>query len=48
MQVTPRQDLAAHLDRLLDEAVPGRRGLAAWEALLKAHATLMRQLQTDL
>src|SRR5260370_20699803 len=48
MQVTARQDLAAHLDRLLDEAVLGRRGLAAWGALLKAHATLMRQLQTDL
>jgi DNA-binding MarR family transcriptional regulator len=40
--------LAAHLDRLIDEAVPGRRGLEAWAALLEAHATLMRQLQTDL
>ena len=48
MQVTARQDLAAHLDRLLEDSVPGRRGLAAWEALLEAHATLMRQLQTDL
>ena len=46
MQV--RQDLAAHLDQLIDETVPGRRGLEAWGALLKAHATLMRQLQTDL
>ena len=48
MQVRAKQDLAAHLDRLIDEAVPGRRGLAAWGALLEAHATLMRQLQTDL
>ena len=48
MQVPAKQDLAAHLDRLIDEAVPGRRGLAAWGALLEAHATLMRQLQTDL
>ena len=48
MQVPARQDLAAHLDRLIDEAVPGRRGLEAWGALLEAHATLMRQLQTDL
>ena len=48
MQVPAKQDLAAHLDRLIDEAVPGRRGLAAWRALLEAHATLMRQLQTDL
>src|SRR5882762_2645064 len=48
MQVPEKRDLAAHLGRLTDEAVPGRRGLAAWGALLEAHATLMRQLQTDL
>jgi DNA-binding MarR family transcriptional regulator len=48
MQVPAKQDLAADLGRLIDEAVPGRRGLAAWGALLEAHATLMRQLQTDL
>jgi DNA-binding MarR family transcriptional regulator len=28
--------------------VPGRRGLQAWDALLRAHATLLRQLETDL
>jgi DNA-binding MarR family transcriptional regulator len=48
MQVPAKQDLAAHLGRLIDEAVPARRGLEAWGALLEAHATLMRQLQTDL
>jgi DNA-binding MarR family transcriptional regulator len=48
MQVPAKQDVAAHLDRLMDEAVLDRRGLAAWGALLEAHATLMRQLQTDL
>src|ERR1700694_5584722 len=48
MQVPAKQDLAADLDRLIEEAVPGRRGLGAWGALLEAHATLMRQLQTDL
>jgi DNA-binding MarR family transcriptional regulator len=48
MQVPAQPDLAGHLDRLIDEAVPGRRGLEAWGALLEAHATLMRQLQTDL
>jgi DNA-binding MarR family transcriptional regulator len=48
MQVRTKQDLASHLGRLIDEAVPGRRGLEAWGVLLKAHATLMRQLQTDL
>jgi DNA-binding MarR family transcriptional regulator len=48
MQEPGKQDLAADLDRLIDEAVPGRRGIDAWRALLEAHATLMRQLQTDL
>jgi DNA-binding MarR family transcriptional regulator len=48
MQVPGKRDLAGDLGRLIDEAVPGRRGLEAWRALLEAHATLMRQLQTDL
>jgi DNA-binding MarR family transcriptional regulator len=48
MHVPTKRDLAAETDRLIDEAVPGRRGLEAWRALLEAHATLMRQLQTDL
>jgi DNA-binding MarR family transcriptional regulator len=47
-QVPAKQDVATHLGRLIDEAVPGRRGLEAWGALLEAHATLMRTLQTDL
>ncbi len=28
--------------------MPGRRGLGAWRSLLRAHATLMRRLDTDL
>jgi len=48
MQVPAKHDPGARLGRLIDEAVPGRRGLEAWRALLEAHATLMRQLQTDL
>jgi DNA-binding MarR family transcriptional regulator len=48
MQVPAAQELPADLSRLIDEAVPGGRGLDAWRALLEAHATLMRQLQTDL
>jgi DNA-binding MarR family transcriptional regulator len=48
MEVQAKGNLAADLARVIDEAVPGRRGLEAWEALLKAHATLMRRLQTDL
>src|SRR2546427_1610301 len=30
------------------DVVPGARGLAAWQALLRSHATLMRQLERDL
>src|SRR5260370_17674503 len=48
MQVKSGPDVAGLLDRLMAEALPGRRGLSAWRALLKAHATLMRRLATDL
>src|SRR3954447_5735039 len=41
-------DVAALFGRLVEEALPGRRGEQAWRALLQAHATLMRQLDTDL
>src|SRR5439155_1411401 len=30
------------------EAIPTQHGLEAWQALIRAHATLMRQLATDL
>ena len=36
------------VDRLIAEAVPGGRGIATWLALLRAHATLVRQLAVDL
>jgi DNA-binding MarR family transcriptional regulator len=48
MQTLSETDVAGHLDRLVEDEMPGRRGLAAWQALLKSHATLMRQLETDL
>jgi DNA-binding MarR family transcriptional regulator len=48
MQVQPGTDVAALLDRLVTDELPGRRGLDAWASLLRAHATLMRQLETDL
>jgi DNA-binding MarR family transcriptional regulator len=48
MQVPSQTDTSGLLDRLIAEALPGRRGLEAWRALLQAHATLMRQLATDL
>jgi DNA-binding MarR family transcriptional regulator len=48
MQVSPEPDFAAQLQRLVEDELPGRRGLNAWSSLLRAHATLMRQLETDL
>src|SRR2546421_12547861 len=48
MQVPSKLDAAAHFDRILARVVPGGRGLRAWDALLRAHATLLRQLETDL
>ena len=48
MQVHSKPDAAAHFDRIVARAVPGGRGLQAWDALLRAHATLLRELETDL
>src|SRR5205809_3985666 len=47
MQV-PESDVTAHFDRLVAEADLSQRGLAAWVVLLRAHASLMRRLETDL
>jgi DNA-binding MarR family transcriptional regulator len=48
MQVLSELDTASHLDRIAAREVPAMRGLQAWSALLRAHATLLRQLETDL
>ena len=48
MQASPEPDVAALLYQLVEDELPGRRGLNAWRSLLRAHATLMRQLETDL
>ena len=48
MQVPSKLDAAADFDRITAREVPGRRGLQAWDALLRAHATLLRELETDL
>jgi len=48
MQIFPENDVAEVFDRLVEEQVPGRRGLEAWRSMLRAHATLMRRLDTDL
>jgi DNA-binding MarR family transcriptional regulator len=48
MQVPSTTDPAAVLDRLISDALLDERGLGAWRALLRAHASLMRELSTDL
>ena len=48
MQVLSGTDLAGLVDRLVANDLPGGRGIGAWRSLLRAHATLMRQLETQL
>ena len=48
MQVVSKPDVISLLDRSTADVMPGGRGLAAWQALLRSHATLMRQLERDL
>ncbi len=48
MQVRAKPDVTALFNRLVAKELPGLRGLEAWRSLLRAHATLMRQLEADL
>jgi DNA-binding MarR family transcriptional regulator len=48
MQKPETTDPAAVLDRLVRDALPDPRGLGAWQSLLRAHASLMRELARDL
>jgi DNA-binding MarR family transcriptional regulator len=48
MQVPSETDVAGLIGRLVADELPGGRGVAAWSSLLRAHATLIRQLETDL
>jgi len=48
MQAHSEHDPAAELDRMVRDELPDQRGLGAWFALLRAHASLMRELSTDL
>jgi DNA-binding MarR family transcriptional regulator len=48
MQIPPKTDPAELLDRLVEDQLPGDRGLRAWSSLLRAHASLMRRLDMDL
>src|SRR5947207_5367319 len=48
MQIVPQTDTAELFGRVVEDQVPGRRGFEAWRSMLRAHATLMRRLDTDL
>ena len=48
MQVPFEANLAERLKRIVADELPNGRGVAAWAALLRAHAALMRELGTDL
>ncbi len=43
-----KNDVVALIDRLVAKELPGRRGLDAWRALLRAYSALMRRLSSDL
>jgi DNA-binding MarR family transcriptional regulator len=48
MQALSATNLAGLVERLTANELPGGRGMGAWLSLLRAHATLMRQLETQL
>jgi len=48
VQIVPETDVDGLFRRLVEDQVPGRHGLEAWGSLLRAHATLLRRLDTDL
>lgn len=48
MQVLSEPDPAGLIERLVKSELLGGRGLNAWRAMLQAHATLIRTLETDL
>src|SRR5438045_8718831 len=48
MQVDSKRRVGGLLDRLAARALPNAAGLEAWDAFLRAHATLMRRLEVDL
>ena len=48
MQIHSELDTNALIERLAATELPDRRGLNAWQAFLRAHATLLRRLEVDL
>ena len=48
MQALSQADPGAVVEGLISDTLPGQRGVTAWRAFLQAHASLMRDLATDL
>src|SRR2546426_3408288 len=48
MQVPSESDVVGLLDRIVAREPPSASGMEAWHSFLRAHATLMRRLETDL
>lgn len=48
MSIDRADDPNRLFERVIAKELPGRRGLGAWAAFLEAHASLMRQLETEL
>jgi len=48
MQAHLSRDPAALIEALIRDELPDQHGFAAWRAFLRAHASLMRELSTDL
>jgi DNA-binding MarR family transcriptional regulator len=48
MQALPESDLVGLIERLVADELPEGRTFGAWGSMLQAHASLVRQLETDL
>ena len=48
MQLPAETDPAELFDRLVEAELPERHGVATWQAFLRAHAALMRRLDSQL
>ena len=48
MQAETTNPIAEQIERLVVREIPRQQGTRAWRSLLRAHATLLRQLESDL
>ncbi|HLW18496.1 MAG TPA: MarR family winged helix-turn-helix transcriptional regulator [Actinomycetota bacterium] len=48
MAIENKNDPDRLLERVIAKELPGKRGLGAWMLFLEAHASLMRQLESEL